>query len=215
LGDIDPRSFTLDGVFDDLAARSGQAPADLVGYSMGGRLALAYAILRNGRVGRLVLEAASPGIAGGQERIERRASDETWARMLEAEGIEAFVAAWESQPLFETQARLGAEVRAKVRAARLRNEPRSLAAALRGLGAGILPSFWDDLDRLSIPVLLVVGAEDRKFVEIARRMATMIRRVRLVVVAGAGHTVHLERPDAWLEAVTSFLTMPAPADRSS
>jgi 2-succinyl-6-hydroxy-2,4-cyclohexadiene-1-carboxylate synthase len=198
--------FTLARVFDDLSSHTGKEPADLVGYSMGGRLALAYAVHHPMRVGRLVLESASPGLPTEAERAERRASDEIWAELLEAEGIETFVQAWQHLPIFESWGRLPRETRSRVRAAKLRNDPLSLAAALRGLGTGSLPSLWDDLIRLWIPVLIIAGQEDRKFVDIARRMASRLPGARVAVVAGAGHTVHLEQPDAWLEAVTSFLT---------
>jgi 2-succinyl-6-hydroxy-2,4-cyclohexadiene-1-carboxylate synthase len=204
-GDAAPWRFTFEAVEAEINALAGGEPADLVGYSMGGRFALAYAVRNPGRVRRLVLESASPGLETEEERVERRASDEALARFVENEGIEAFVERWEALELFESQRSLPAAARATHRARRLLNHPRSVAASLRGLGAGALPSYWGSLAGLRIPVLIVAGALDRKFAAVGARMAELLPDARLVEVAGAGHTVHLEQPDAWLGAVTGFL----------
>lgn len=203
-GRSDPAAFTLDTT---LAGIDGQTPPvyDMVGYSMGGRIALHQAIRAPGRVRRLVLESASPGLASEEERsLRRRADAELAARILDG-GIEAFVDRWEALPLFASQRGLPEEVRRRHRARRLTNDARSLAAALEGLGTGSLPSLWDRLEEVALPTLIVVGALDEKFVEIGRRMAAGMPNARLTVVEGAGHTVHLERPDAWVELVGSFL----------
>lgn len=202
-GEADPGHFTLDAALStvDLPPEGGA----LIGYSMGGRIALHHALRRPERVRRLVLESASPGLALASEREERRLADEALAGLLEAEGIEAFVEHWESLPLFDSQRALPESVRARVRETRLANQPTSLAAALRGLGTGVLPSLWDELPRLRTPTLVLVGALDDKFVAIAHRMAERLAHARLAVVPGAGHAVHLERPDAWLDAVVGFL----------
>lgn len=209
-GETDPGAFTLERALTlvDRAAERGDgagAPFPLVGYSMGGRLALAYAIRRPERVSALVLESASPGLASSRERAGRRESDEALARRLEEEGVEAFVDFWERLPLFESRGALPAAVLQRQRALRLTNDAGSLAASLRGLGTGALPGFWDDLATLDVPVLLLVGALDRKFVGVAERMEARLPRARRVTVPGAGHTVHLERPAAWVDAVVGFL----------
>lgn len=204
-GETDPERFTLDAVFREIDAAAGGEPLDLVGYSMGGRLALAYAVRRPGKVRRLVLESASPGLRTSEERARRREDDEVLARRMEAEPVEAFVDRWQALDLFESQQALPARVRARHRSLRLANEPAGLAASLRGLGTGSLPSFWEDLPALETPTLVLVGALDRKFVEIGRRMAAALPRAELTEVPEAGHTVHLECSGAWLEAVMGFL----------
>lgn len=203
VGEGGPEHFTLERVFDLVDEAAAGGAVELVGYSMGGRMALAYAVRYPDRVRRLVLESASPGLATEEERARRRADDEALAVEILGGGIESFVDRWEGLPLFESQASLPARVRGSVRARRLLNDPRSLAASLRGLGTGVLPSYWGALETLPMPVLLVVGALDPKFVGIAREMQKRIPQARLEVVPEAGHAVHLERPDAWLAAVLS------------
>lgn len=178
---------------------------DLIGYSMGGRVALHYAMTRPASVRRLVLESSSPGLETEESRRERRSADEELARRIVERGVEAFVDAWEELPLFASRRRLPEATRSLHRSRRLQNDPLSLAASLRGVGTGVLSSLWGQLPELAIPTLLLVGAEDEKFVDIARRMERRLPRATVVVVEGAGHTVHLERPDAWLDAVADFL----------
>ena len=204
VGCTDPAAFTLEATLERIDDAVGEG-AVLVGYSMGGRLALHYTLSRPDAVQRLVLESASPGLERAADRRKRRAADEAVADRIVHGGVEAFVDAWESLPLFAGRQRLPRHVRDLHRSRKLQNDPRSLAGSLRGVGTGHLPSLWDRLEELSAPTLLLVGEEDAKFVEIARRMEKRIPGARSVVVPGAGHTVHLERPDAWLAAVVAFL----------
>ena len=198
------RHFSLDSALSAVED-AGHWPAGLVGYSMGGRLALHFAARRPDAVRRLVLESASPGLETQVERRLRRESDDDLARSIELDGVEAFIDRWERLPLFETQSGVDEDVRSRLRAERLQNSVEGLAGALRGLGTGALPSLWDALPGIHVPTLVLVGTLDRKFVSTGERMAAALPDARLLVVAGAGHAVHLERPDAWLEAVTGFL----------
>lgn len=204
-GVVAPWRFTVEAVAADILRYADHSPVDLVGYSMGGRLALDFALTYPGRVRRLVLESASPGLETDEERAQRRADDEKLAKRLEDEGIDSFVDHWEDLPLFESQKALPPEVRAGHRAGRLRNHAPSLAAALRGLGTGTLPSHWGALSRCTVPTLLLAGELDARYVGVGERMQARMPSARLVVVPGAGHTVHLEKPAAWVEAVAGFL----------
>src|SRR5450432_1708296 len=140
----------------------------LAGYSMRGRLALNAALALAPRVQRLVLIGASPGLPDAAERSARRQADERLAEEIESETIEAFAARWAQTPLLADQP---AAVRAAVDADRRRNTPAGLAAALRALGTGALPSLWERLPQLLIPVELIVGERDQKFRATAERMA--------------------------------------------
>ncbi len=181
----------LAAVLADLEAQL-EPRCTLVGYSMGGRLALHLAAADPGRVRRLVLIGASPGIAGELERATRRAADEELASEIERSSIEEFARRWARTPVL---AGLPPEAAERVHADRLRNTPEGLARALRGLGTGTLPSLWGRLAEVSMPVVLVVGQRDQKFREIATRMAKGLPDAQIVVVAGAGHAVHLEAPE--------------------
>lgn len=173
-------------------------PCMLVGYSMGGRIALHTTITQPGLVERLVLVSASPGIADAAARELRRRADLELAHRIEAIGIEAFAEEWRAQPLLAGQE---PRVAAAAHADRLRNTPAGLAAALRGLGTGVMEPLWNRLGELTIPVTLVVGERDPKFRAIAQQMAASIADCRLELVAGAGHAVQLERPEAVAAAI--------------
>jgi len=175
-------------------------PIVLAGYSMGGRIALHAALSLGARVRRLVLIGASPGIADPAERAARAAADAALAERIEAIGVEAFVREWGAQLLFAGMPRGIAE---SAEQDRLRNGAPGLAAALRGLGTGVMPSLWERLAELEPPVELVVGERDVKFRAIAERMEPLLRDARLHVVAGAGHAVHLEAPDAVADIIAA------------
>jgi 2-succinyl-6-hydroxy-2,4-cyclohexadiene-1-carboxylate synthase len=166
-------------------------PFDLAGYSLGARLALNLALEHPERVARLVLVSGTAGIADDVEREARREADEALAADIEASSIEAFADRWGASPLFRRQA---PEVAAAAREDRLRNTPAGLAAALRGLGTGVMPPLWGRLGDLSIPVTLIAGERDTKFRKLAERMAAAIAHSQLLIVPAAGHAVHLEAP---------------------
>ena len=187
-------------------AALGVRQADWIGYSLGGRTALHVALAHPSAVRALVLEGASPGIADSVERRARAAADAALADEIERDGLEPFVDAWMAQPLFASQARLPAEVRAHERARRLRGSAKGYAAALRAMGVGTQESLGPRLGEIVARVLLVVGATDVKYGAIARAMTASLGDARLAVVSGAGHAVHLEQPDAWLDLVEPFLS---------
>lgn len=179
--------------------------ADVLGYSMGGRVALHLAVAAPERVRSLVLESASPGLADPTERQARIVADEALAEAIERDGMEAFVDRWERLPLFVSQAALPVEVRARLRRQRLENDPVGLANSLRGMGVGRQEPLWDRLATLRIPTLLLVGELDQKYCELSRRIAAAMPAARLVVVPGTGHAVHLEQPDAFQQVILEFL----------
>ena len=177
----------------------------LLGYSMGGRLALYLACHYPERFSHLILESSSPGLAIEAERIARRQRDEALASWIEARGIEAFVARWQALPLWDSQQQLSDEVRQQRRQQRLQNNPFGLANSLRGMGTGAQPSLWPMLPKLTLPTALITGALDDKFVAINQKMESELPNGRLHIIPHAGHTVHLEQPSLFETAVISFL----------
>jgi 2-succinyl-6-hydroxy-2,4-cyclohexadiene-1-carboxylate synthase len=203
----DPARYRMEHCVEDLIAILDALDVErthLLGYSMGGRVALAAAIEHPARVASLILESASPGLATAAERQARVAGDNALADFIEREGIEAFVARWERIPLFSTQERLPQAVRARVRNQRLVNNRTGLANSLRGIGTGVQTALWDRLGELRMPCLIMAGELDAKFVGVAARMAAAIPGARLATVADAGHTIHLEQPGEFERLVIEF-----------
>ena len=172
-----------------------------LGYSMGGRLALQVALDHPDRVAGLVLVSASAGIADAAERAARKDADGRLAARIEQLTIGAFIDEWLAQPLFATLPRTRSHI-----AARRTNDPRGLAASLRGFGAGAQPPLWSRLGELAVPVLVVAGALDAKYTALGREMAAAIgRNARFTEIPHAGHTVHLEQPYATAREVNRWL----------
>ena len=177
----------------------------MVGYSLGGRVALALACLHQGSISSLVLEGASPGISSDDERAKRRASDDELADEIERRGIEWFVNHWEENPLFASQKELPNQAFESQRRDRLSNSALGLASSLRAAGAGRMEPLWTDIERLSIPVLIVVGDKDAKYRELGEEMSERIPGSTLARVEGAGHCPHLERTGEFAALVERFL----------
>lgn len=206
----DSTRYQMDHVAADLLAlldTLGVSQCALLGYSMGGRLALYTAVHHPHRFTHLILESASPGLETAQERADRRARDDALADRIERDGIARFVDYWEALPLWVSQEQLSPTQRAALRAQRLHNNPMGLAHSLRGMGTGVQSSLWPLLNQLTLPVLLLAGELDEKFVRIHRLMHRLLLNSQLEVVAGAGHTVHMERPLSFQQLVLDFLAM--------
>jgi len=169
--------------------------ADLVvGYSLGARVALG--LVASGRIARAILVGVNPGIDDA-ERPARRASDAVWARMLRDRGVSAFADAWSAQPLFATQARVSPERLAARRRCRVALEAEELARSLEAMGLAEMPDYRGAItaDR----VALVAGADDAKYVAIARQFS-----VSVVTVPDSGHDPTLEQPQALARIIASL-----------
>lgn len=191
----------LISVFDIL----GIERVNLMGYSMGGRVALALALHHPHRIKSLILESSTPGIISHEERHARIRADEALAELIEQQGLEEFINQWEKIPLFATQSVLPADVREQLRSLRMQNTPRGLINSLRGLGTGTQPAYWSRLSDLASPTLLITGEHDQKYTEIAHQMATLSSHIKVEVVSGAGHTVHLEKAAEFDQLVLNFI----------
>jgi len=200
--------YRMENVVGDVAAairQTGFSEACWLGYSMGGRVALAAAALVPTACHSLVLEGASPGLRAPNARARRRGKDEALASLILKEGIEAFTNYWSEQPLFNTQKLLPPHIQHRIRSQRLKNNSIGLANTLRAAGAGAQSSLHESLGSLSIPVLCIAGEYDRKFTVIARRMCSKLPNGRLAIIPGAGHATHLEKPRDFNRVVLAFL----------
>ncbi|MEH7387536.1 2-succinyl-6-hydroxy-2,4-cyclohexadiene-1-carboxylate synthase [Bacillus sp. JJ1521] len=180
--------------------------AHIAGYSMGGRVALATAILYPTRVVSLILESSSPGIKTEEERAARRKSDDQLADRIDKEGIIKFVDYWENLSLFASQKALPKEKQLKIRKERLENNPVGLANSLRGMGTGVQCSYWNRLDEIQFPTLLLCGELDQKFCKIAEEMASSIQNAKVEKIVEAGHAIHVEQPQIFGKIINEFVS---------
>jgi 2-succinyl-6-hydroxy-2,4-cyclohexadiene-1-carboxylate synthase len=178
----------------DAAAQATAEPVTLLGYSMGGRLALHWALANPGKFRQLILVGTSPGLPTEAEQAERTYADNAVAQYLRTQGLSAFYKYWHNQPFFRSLLALPAAQLEPILSRRHQNDPEGLALSLEHVGTGRLPALWERLHELTGPVDLVTGEHDPKFTEIARRMGERIPRARLSVIEGCGHAIHLERP---------------------
>lgn len=205
---VDASRYSMTQAVADLVAvldHLGVQRTALLGYSMGGRLALHFALAAPQRLAALVLESASAGIESEPERAARRASDEALAADIESQGLEAFADRWQALPLFASQQRLPAEVLARQRQRRVASSAPGLANSLRGMGTGTQEYLLPRLSELRLPVLLLAGEADARYASLTREMQRLIPGSRAEVVPEAGHAVHLEQPEIYAGLVGEFL----------
>jgi 2-succinyl-6-hydroxy-2,4-cyclohexadiene-1-carboxylate synthase len=174
----------------------------LVGYSLGGRLALRAALRSPDAFSGVVLVGATAGIEEGPLRTTRAEADEKLASWMEAMPIEDIVGLWERQPLFADQSDALVE---EQRPGRLSHDPRSLALLLRTAGQGVLEPVWHELRSLDLPLLAIAGARDDGYSAAAKRIASTAPRGRAAIVENAGHAAHLQRPDEVARLLSEFL----------
>ncbi|MEM6335716.1 MAG: 2-succinyl-6-hydroxy-2,4-cyclohexadiene-1-carboxylate synthase [Bacteroidota bacterium] len=199
-------AYTMPAVAEALAdhvrAEIGDEPVDVLGYSMGGRLALYFALAHPERIRHLITESASPGLKTETERAARRVADTERAEALQRQGMETFLDAWYAMPLFASLHRHPARLDA-LRQIRAQSDPVELGRSLAGMGTGAQPSLWDRLGELRMPWTAIAGALDAKYVEITRNMTADLPFAHAHIVPDAGHCVHLERPVAYAQALVT------------
>ena len=177
----------------------------LMGYSMGARIALSYALQYDSEIQGLILESGSVGIASDVERAERREADEDLAVHIENHDGAWFATRWAEASIFESQKQLLPAVTELIRLRRAHNSPYALACTLRGSGQGVMTYVGDQLEKLSCKGLYVSGALDTKYTTIGRDVFGKLPNFKHVVVEGAGHNVHIEKPQLFERAVLDFL----------
>lgn len=205
---VDEARYNIEVVAHDLLILVDSIHAEqvhILGYSMGGRLAVTFASLYPKRVRSLVLESTTAGLEEKEEREARVQKDRKLANFIETAGIPAFVDKWEAVPLFASQKRLSKSSRDRLRNERLRNNEIGLANSLRGMGTGVQPSCWHRLHKFQMPVLLLCGEYDEKFIGILSRMEYMLPNARIIQISDAGHAIHVEQPEKFDTIVMGFL----------
>jgi len=204
----DANRYTMDKLAEDIITLLDTLnieKTNLLGYSMGGRVAVYLAVHFPERINKLILESTSAGLITDGGRTARRFRDNRLADRIEAGGLEAFVNFWERIPLWKTQENLPIDVKNQQRAIRMSHTTHGLANSLRGMGTGVQPNLWDDLEQLSMPICLIVGEKDRKFHQLNQYMHQLMKNAQLHIMDNCGHTVHLESPNTYIELIYAFL----------
>jgi len=165
----------------------------LIGYSLGGRLAMEFAAKYPQRIEALIILSAHPGLEG--KRKERLARDEKWARLLETEGIKSFLKKWYQQPLFK-------ELNPDALQGRKNHNPHALTQILRELSPAKRPPMWDKLHTFSFPMLFLFGENDIKYQTIAQRLG---KHFSVDFIPSCGHAIHIENPALCREKIQRFI----------
>jgi len=188
-----------------VAEAVGGGPDVLLGYSMGGRIALNY-MLVGGQAKSLVLVGANPGLCS-QEAIEnRRCWEQELIERLTSGSMEDFCRYWSNLPIIKTQSEfMSEELWLALQLRRRKNDPRALISVLRGLGTGQMPSLWNRLKGLKVPVAYFVGDQDFKYQQIGEKFVTHACRAQLTKIPNSGHASHLENPMVFGEELSSFI----------
>jgi len=178
----------------------------LCGYSMGGRVALNFALAKPEFIQGLILESASAGIKNGKERSSRKLNDDELSTFIENNSLEDFLSKWLDQELFGTLRRFSNEKIKNLKSERVKNSKIGLANSLRGFGTGVMPYLGSELVKLKFPVYLITGGLDDKFTQINQNLKNSFPSAKHKIISTAGHNTHLEEPKKFIEAVNSFLS---------
>jgi len=204
----EPSRYKVEEIVEDLREIVIQLKLEkvnILGYSMGGRIALSFAVLYPNYVKKLILESSSPGLRTMEERLIRVRADENLANEIISNGIDSFVRKWEQIPLFSSQRRLPEAQQQWLREQRQKNSSIGLANSLIGTGTGAQPSWWNMLQKVEVPTQLICGQLDKKFCAIAKEMNKLLPISNLKEINNTGHAIHVEQPRIFGKIVSEFL----------
>jgi 2-succinyl-6-hydroxy-2,4-cyclohexadiene-1-carboxylate synthase len=180
------------------------SPIHLIGYSMGSRLALAYALKHPENIRSLTLESCNTGISSPSDRHARSQRDAQLAITL-LNNYPAFLQSWNRLPLFASPQSAPAEPTASFSRIQQQQRPEGLAASLQHFSTGLSPDFSEDLRKLNMPVLALTGVLDVQYSHKWQTIASKYPNIRHISLPHAGHRVHLDQPDAYIEHIRMFV----------
>ena len=202
---LSEEAYRIGAVAQRVAKNHDGEPVVLLGYSMGGRVALRLWPALGSALGGLILVSTSPGLEDPVERTERIATDTALAAQIESKGIDWFCGHWADRPIIRSQRNIAPEILQAMTTRRSRNRPHGLSNSLRGMGVGAANPAWAELGDIGVPTLLLTGAADPRYGLIADEMAERIPSSQHITVAGAGHCVHLEQVQAVATIIDGFV----------
>ncbi len=199
---IEPTAQAIINLLDELKIDK----CYLIGYSMGGRLALYLTLHFPERFIKVVLESASPGLATEADRLERVRSDAQIARKLSRSIIKtdfaAFLSNWYNQPIFGSLKNHPKFERLLEN--RLQNPLIGLTKSLQFMGTGNQPSLWEKLKENTTPLLLLAGENDEKFRDINTEIANISKVAQLKVISNTAHNIHFENTVEFVQNIREF-----------
>lgn len=205
--------YTLEAhlrIVDQAVTSVGSGPVVLLGYSLGGRILQHWLSSRQPTLphgSRIVLVSTSPGIASSEERTNRQAGDAAVGRLLREEGMQRFLHYWHWQTMFQPLMRLPREQLAPILHRRSASDPEGLALSLAGVGAGAIADTKAALSKIQVPVTVVAGELDPRYVQAGRDMQACLTSSELHLIPETGHAVHLEAPDALAQILRRALSL--------
>jgi len=207
----EPERYSLAQVVDDLgrvhAAAADSAPAFVAGLSVGGIVSLSYARTQRERVKALLLFNTGPGFKNPEALAQWQAMLERAAAKMGEVGLEKYLEGSRAQAELlglHPETPLAVEARRGI----LRASVAGLQRFARGV-AGPVPNLVDALHEIDVPALVLVGELDANFQRASHVMAAKLARAVRVELAGAGHVLNLDQPDAFVREVERFMTTTA------
>ena len=204
----DLKFYTIDSIInqiEEIILHVGLKEVILCGYSMGGRVAIHFAVNKTNLLNGLILESSSAGIINKIEREKRKNTDIELASYINNNPIEDFVTKWLDQEIFGTIRRFSNEKIKMINIEKNKNTRTGLANSLRGFGTGVMPYLGSELIKIKLPVLLITGGLDGKFTQINQNLRKRFPSAKHKIISTAGHNTHLEEPKKFIEVVNQFL----------
>lgn len=202
----DEISFTASGqvaLLERWLDSLGLSKFHLFGYSMGGRLALQFAVKNYHQLQSLILVSTTAGINEESDRLARAKADEKLAqKILDSDPVD-FLNAWLAQPLFKGIADKGQDFIAKEVLRRLPLQPSGLACSLKYFGSGAMPAVWHQLINIKTPTLVIAGSRDQKYLRLASELVALIPKATLKILP-TGHAPLIESPVVLWKDVAEF-----------
>ena len=183
----------------------------LLGYSMGGRIALNFAVNHPDYISSLILISSTAGLSNPYRRYIRRKQDFKLAKSIKTDGLEKFIDSWIRQPLFVSDYKeheknnLEKEYLEKARQQRLDCDPNGLILSLKGHGLGKMKPLWKKLPKINVPTLLITGSKDLKFAQLAQQLKAKLSNCLHIEIAETNHTPHIEKPEIVGKHIEEFL----------
>ena len=177
----------------------------LAGYSMGGRIALNFALQNASLLKGLILESSTYGIIEEALRKERIRQDEKLADFIDNNPIDKFIDYWMNIDFFNTQRRFSNERLSQIREHKLENNKTGLANTLRCSGTGSMKPLYNNLKDIPVKTLLISGELDTKFTDINAEMVKLFTNAENKNIKNAGHNTHLEEPQRFINEINNFL----------